>query len=341
MFQQTFIYKKTEHFMPKLYISRYGKHIEQFVELKQKLGYKFTTGAVILGMFDSMAADCQEATPGITKFLANRWGEKRPNESDRFHYDRVRYLLGFSSFLSDLGITSYKPRLPPSPKNTFIPYIFSRQEIDAIFEASNHLRAQVVVMGTSIFIIPALIRVLYSTGIRISEALALTDDDVNLEESFILIRDSKNGKERIIPISESLVEVCRDYIYYRDNLPLGRRPEKFFINIKGSSCTYCSVHAWFKKCLEAAEIPFLGRHKGPRIHDLRHTFAVNALANMAESGMDPYVSLPILSNYLGHQSLRGTEHYVRLTSSMFPTLISNVDQLCLDVFPRLPYYEAY
>ena len=76
------------------------------------------------------------------------------------------------------------------------------------------------------------------------------------------------------------------------------------------------------------------------MHDLRHTFAVTALAVMAEAGIDLYASLPILSAYLGHQSLDATNYYVRLTANMYPSLIKDVDMIYLDVFPKFRNYEA-
>lgn len=72
-----------------------------------------------------------------------------------------------------------------------------------------------------------------------------------------------------------------------------------------------------------------------RLHDLRHTFAVHSLAKMAEEGMDLYCSLPILSTYLGHQSLRATNNYVRLTSEMYPELIRKIDIIGFDIFPKM------
>lgn len=320
--------------MNRNYRSIYGKHIEQFINLKRKLGFKYTTGATILKSLDSMADQRKESSPDISKDFADKWCEKRPNESKRYHYERIRYLIIFSSYLCDIGILSYQPRLPPYPNNTFIPHIFSQEEINAIFMACDNLKAVKVGMRSPLISIPALIRVLYCTGIRINEALALTDEDVNLIDGQILIKDSKNGKERIIPISTSLVKVCKDYLHSRDKLPLYRKSKHFFITLQGKRCSYLGVYGWFRKCLEAANIPFKGGKHGPRIHDLRHTFAVTSLVGMAEEGMDLYVSLPILSTYLGHQSIQATEHYLRLTANMHPDLIRDVDLLCLDVFPK-------
>ena len=144
----------------------------------------------------------------------------------------------------------------------------------------------------------------------------------------------------MIPISDSLTAVCKEYVKYRDQLPLGKwKSGYFFVKLNGQKCGQ-SVRSWFKKLLERAEIPYTGRKVGPRVHDLRHTFAVTSLAKMADSGIDLYASLPVLSNYLGHQSIDATNHYVRLTASMYPDLLKNVDLVCLDVFPKFNNYEA-
>lgn len=288
---------------------------------------------------DRLAEKCGEKSLGITRSFAEKWAKKRPNESERYQYDRIRYLIQFSSYLCDLGIPSYLPRLPPSPKNTFIPYIYSREEMAAIFKACDALRLRAFQMQTNIISVPALIRLLYGTGIRISEALALRDEDVDLKNHYLRVKDCKNGKERIIPISDSLVTVCRDYLGYRNQLPLGRPPDRFFVRLDGKRCG-SGVRQWFIQCLQEAGIPYRGSKQGPRIHDLRHTFAVTSLANMAEAGIDLYVSLPILSTYLGHQSLGATDHYVRLTASMYPGLVKDVDLLCLNIFPKIHHYEA-
>jgi integrase len=326
--------------MIKSYKSIYGLHIKQFIEMKRTLGFKYNRGAVILAQIDSLAGERVEISSGITKEFAEKWGKKRTNESDYYQYQRIGFLTQLSSYILDLGIQSYIPKLPPFPQSTFIPYIYSQQEIEALFKASDELKLSNVQMDSCIFCMPALIRLLYSTGLRIGEALAMKMEDVNLDENYLRVRDSKNGKERIIPISDSLASVCKEYVRYLDQLPLGKRKSGyFFVKLDGSKCGP-SVWSWFKKCLNKAAIPYVGRWHGPRIHDLRHTFAVTSLANMAESGIDLYASLPILSNYLGHQSLKATDHYVRLTANMYPQLIKDLDMICLDVFPKFRNYEA-
>ena len=195
-------------------------------------------------------------------------------------------------------------------------------------------------MNSCLVCIPVLIRFLYSTGLRISEALALKKDDINLDENYLQVTDCKNGKERVIPISDSLALACKEYVRYRDILPISKsKSEHFFVKLDGGKCSENAVRVWFRKCLTKAGIPYGGKGQGPRVHDLRHTFAVTSLANMAESGVDLYVSLPILSSYLGHQSLSATNHYVRLTANMYPDLVHDVDNISLYVFPKFNNYE--
>lgn len=204
-----------------------------------------------------------------------------------------------------------------------------------MFDACDGLRTRYAIKESCMICMPVLLRMLYCTGIRIGEAIALRDGDIHLDEGYLLVNDSKNGKQRIIPISDSLVSVCREYLGYRNLLPSRKtRPGHFFVKVNGHKCGQ-AVRDWFKKCLDRTEIP-----NTARLHDLRHTFAVTSLAHMAESGTDLYASLPILSNYLGHQSIGATDHYVRLTANMYPDLINDMDTVCLDVFPKFRNYEA-
>lgn len=124
-------------------------------------------------------------------------------------------------------------------------------------------------MNSCLICMPALLRLLYASGIRIGEALAMKDGDVNLEENYLQLKDSKNGKERIIPISTSLVAVCMEYKKYRDQLPIKDRSGYFFTNATGNKCGQ-GVGRWFKKCLDKAAIHHTGQNHGPRVHDLRY-----------------------------------------------------------------------
>lgn len=325
--------------MNKHYQSIYGTHIRQFIEMKQKLGFKYNGASVILAQIDKLATELEINSSGITQAFAANWSQLRLGESEYSRYGRISILAQFSSFLCDLGIETYLPKRPPMPVCNFIPYIYTPQEIEAIFKAADELRLQISFKSSSLIAVPAIIRLLYSTGLRIGEALALKDEDINLEQQYLRVLDSKNAKERIIPIDLSLVAVCQQYKSYRDQLPGKENQSPYFFTNGNRPPSGNSVRDWFRKCLELAAIT--GKSTQPRLHDLRHTFAVRALANMAEAGMDLYVSLPILSTYLGHQSLRATDHYVRLTKSIYPDLIDKLDIFYLDVFPQFRNYDTH
>jgi integrase len=323
-----------------IYNSVYSRNIYQFIELKRKLGFKYETVPRILKQIDKFADERNEIQEGITREFARKWCELRLHETESNRYTRISILSQFSSYLIDLGIDSFIPKLPPYPLGKFIPHIFSHNEVNAMFEASDNLKSITVIPESCLMSIPPLIRLLYATGLRIGEALQLKNDDVNVEERYLRVKDSKNGQERIIPISSSLASVCQNHIDSKSRFLKKKQEAFFFTNLNGKKCSHIGVSNWFKKILRTAGIPYLGRTQGPRIHDLRHTFAVHSLANMAESGIDLYASLPILSNYLGHRSIAATNHYVRLTENMYPGLIKDIDKICLDVFPQFRNYET-
>jgi len=318
----------------------YAQYIRDFINMKRSLGFKYENQEHILLQFDRLTTEEGETKVGISKELADKWCERRSNESDRSRYFRCVCISQLSSYLCNLGIRSYIPRLPPF-QSTFTPYIYSKKEIASIFNAADALITPKRIMNSIIFIVPTLIRLLYGTGIRVGEALYLQNKDVNLSENYILVKDSKNSKQRIIPISESLSEVCQDYINHREKLPVLQSDDSpFFISLNGCACIKRTFYRYFRIVLKAAGIPYTGNHRGPRIHDIRHTSACHAMVNLAESGVDLYTSLPILSTYLGHQSLDATNGYVRLTATMYPDLLKDVDMICLNVFPNIENYET-
>jgi len=308
------------------FYSVYGPLMKQFIDLKRSAGYKYVDVEHDCARFDKFAADRNEINISITKELAEAFGKKRANESDKTRYNRIQTIRTFSAYLANLGYSSFIPQLPPL-KSTFTPYIFSKEEMKRFFAVCDNLQPTRNHLGSMVFIMPCLFRILYGTGIRIGEAMALRCEDVNLIEKHLVIHDSKNGKDRLVPISDSLAQVCSDYFTYSQQLRSNECKSAFFVSPSGGSFHYKVPHNWFKRILYKADIPYSGRSIGPRLHDLRHTFSVHSLADMAEAGTDLYYSLPVLSAYLGHQSVTATDRYVRLTTDMFPSIMKQLSEL--------------
>jgi integrase len=189
-------------------------------------------------------------------------------------------------------------------------------------------------MNGALFIMPALVRLLFATGLRIGEALSLKAEDVNLDANFLIVRKSKNGKERMVPFTDSLSKVLAQYIRYREKLPC-IRGNRFFIKPNGEDCRCSSINYWWIKILSIAKIPRRGNEPGPRIHDARHAFCVKSMKKMTEEGKDLYYALPVLSTYVGHSKLSSTDRYVRMAADMYPDLLGKTESICTYIFPEL------
>ncbi|MEL7599146.1 MAG: tyrosine-type recombinase/integrase [Proteiniphilum sp.] len=165
--------------------------------------------------------------------------------------------------------------------------------------------------------------------------------DVNLMDKYLVLHDNKNGKDRMVPISNSLAVVCEEYLKHSEQYRTNYDSKRFFIkpNVKpfGSEAAY----KWFRKLIYEAGISYQGRGIGPRLHDFRHTFSVHTLVSMAENGLDMYYSLPILSTYLGHQSVASTDKYVRLTAEMFPLILQKTNELYPYLFSKIYKLQDY
>lgn len=309
-------------------------YIADFIRLKRGLGYKAERIEGGLWAFDTFAKDKGNTEIALPKELVEEWCAKRPNETTKTWGHRANCLRQLSTYLFNLGYNAYIPKSHYIKQDNPVPYIYSDAELEAIFTATDTLVQRRDSPHYCLFPVPAMIRMLAGTGIRLGEAVDLLDKDVDLERNCLTLRDTKNRRERFVPISESLSEVCRQYRKYRSLLPY-IHSDTFFVKQNGTKCTNESFGHWWNMILKKAGIPHLGKQRGPRVHDLRHTFCVKTLARLAREGKDLYYIMPILSMYIGHLSLRATDRYVRLTSEMFPELLSQTDSICTYIYPGL------
>lgn len=329
--------RKEGFFMNKLnYQSIYAPYFKQFIAIKNGLGYTSLRAQWVFLELDSFFLDKDVREIGITQQQIEQWRATRINDAQCTIYDKYSILTQFCKYMCRIGYDCYIPRLPRKISG-FTPYIFTNKQMMDIFQACDHYELYDRHLNTTLFIIPAVIRLLYGTGLRINEALSLKNKDMDFDKKCLYVRKSKNGDERISPLSETLVIVLKQYLQYRDRMPLPRiNDEKnfFFVSPIGTRCMQGVVYDWFRKALAASGIPHQGNHKGPRLHDLRHTFAVHSLVKMSKSGLDMYYSLPLLSICLGHRSLKSTDQYVRLTAEIYQDLLKDDKEISDYVFPK-------
>lgn len=302
-----------------------------YVEFKRSLGYKMQYNFALRNL-DSFLHRHGYKSICLTENILSKWCERRPNEGDHSRYSRIDAVRNFVFYLERLGYSSFIPQLPKRYTTTFKPYIFSHEEMTHFFTACDALDYHTN-YHSSYPVLPALFRLLYACGLRISEALALRYEDVNLTDGHVTIHETKNGEERRLPLSGSLRAVLTHYnTEYRAKFC---SKNYFFVKQNGTPCTRDNIYRKFRIILFKAGISHGGKGKGPRVHDLRHTFSVHSLAQMADQGLDLYYCLPLLSKYLGHKSLSATDSYVRLTAEMYPRLLNEVNRICGFVFPQI------
>ncbi|MCM1224241.1 MAG: tyrosine-type recombinase/integrase [Lachnospiraceae bacterium] len=313
------------------YTSILAPYINGLLRVKEAAGYNMRAAKHVFKELDVYVASLGVTEPVLTEEIISGWAATRINDRKNTLYAKYALINQLSRYIIHNGGESYVPRLPRYPNSDFTPYIFTEKEISDILA-----KADTLVPKThyeNIMVIPAILRLLYATGMRISEALSLTNRDVDTDNGILLIRNTKNQQDRKIPIKGSLVSVLVQYRKYRDMMPLkhtGDADKLFFIKPDGSSVSPGCIYTRFRKIYTSCGIKYVGDQRGPRVHDLRHTFAVHTLAAMSRAGIDLYTSMPILSVYLGHKSIWMTEKYVRLTTSMYPeieTKCTECDQL--------------
>ena len=214
------------------------------------------------------------------------------------------------------------------------PYVFTDEEVRRLFAAIDAQRMSSY--SNKAIVDPVLFRVLYGTGLRISEALKLTISDVDTRAGTLRIRDSKNGAGRTIPITSRLTATLNAYLTAAH--PAAEPSDiVFYSRAPGRQTNQATVYMRFRGYLADAGIPhFPG---GPHPHSLRHGFAVANLRRWAATGQDLAVMLPYLACYMGHADLRGTQYYLRLTADAYPDVIEKAQIRFGYVIPAAPEDE--
>lgn len=316
--------------------SVFAPYEADFVAQKRALGCKYNAAVEVLNLFDDFCVEHGLSEPVLDEQLYNSWCRKKPSENDTTHYMRVQYINMFSKFLSDNGISAPTAFYPlPRKSKTFVPYIFTMDEISQLFNAidqANVLPAH----GSPIrhLVHPVLFRTLYGCGLRVSEAARLKKADIDLDTGTVIIRMAKGGKDRMVVLSDSLLRACRDYRTHPEIV--GFESEYFFPARNHGFYDDSSLYADFRKYLHLSGIPHRGRGNGPRMHDLRHTFAVHVLNSWAAQGKDLYTCLPILQQYLGHASITSTEKYLQLVPSAYNQVTGTFEAKFPGLFPEVP-----
>lgn len=312
----------------------YAQLCKEFIAQKRALGYRYEAEERQLHYFDEFSKPFYVDKMCLPKALVEAWVAIRPYEAEKSRQHRVTVIREFARFMIACECEAYI--LPPQKKkaaSNFVPYIFTKAEITRLLNTAE----QIPVRAVSPYIhmvMPVLLRVLYGCGLRASEVLTLRVTDVNLEAGTMTIRHSKFDNSRLVPMSDSLKEACKRYAAM---MPVPRTQESpFFPNRFGQEIGIRGIYGQYRALLWRAGISHGGRGNGPRLHDLRHTFAVHSMRQLIKNGRDLYAVSPILSTYLGHRSLAATQKYLRLVAEIQPELVQRFEDRFAGVVPGRP-----
>lgn len=317
--------------------SSLGDLIIGYIEEKKAVGYKFKKGSSLLKQFDHLATNEHLVGMHLPKEIVLLWTKKRANETTSTRSGRISIIRGLAMYMVRLGYEAYVfPAATISiNRYSYVPYIFSETEIRNIFTiCDNYLISDV--SPKRHLILPLLFRILYGCGLRISEAVHLKIQDIDLNKGVLFIRDTKFGKERNVPMAETLIAHCR--LYLEKNHYMVSNDDFLFPSPFGGYYSESTIYRLFREIIWKANISHSG--KGPRLHDFRHTFAVHCLKKWVLNGEDITNLLPYLSVFLGHVDLRGTQHYLRLTADLYPQITIAVEQKFSSLIPEVSFNEA-
>jgi integrase/recombinase XerD len=316
-----------------VYESFFKNYIQSHVDLKQAIGYKYDAEADHLKRFDQFLVENYPFATSLTKEIVLNWCRKKTYEAQANQCARASILRQFAKYLDSIGVEAYI--IPkgyfPSEKQ-YVPHIFTRDELSRFFVQTDQCR-YCSEFPSRHLIMPVLFRMIYTCGLRVSEARLLKVGDVDLENGILTIQHSKMDNSRLVPVSDSLAERCRRYS--KEVHPFSP-PEDYFFPASGDKpMTIGNVYKNFRKFLWQAGISHNGRGYGPRVHDFRHTYAVHCLKKWVEQEKDLAAYLPVLKTYLGHDSFEETAYYLRLTADVFPEITLKLETWYPEIIPML------
>ncbi|WP_373230614.1 tyrosine-type recombinase/integrase [Cohnella sp.] len=318
------------------FTGKFAPLCETFLKQKQALGYSYSTQSYLLKRFDDFSNSFDVVDYSLSRELVLAWIKRKPNEVPTTQSNRKKMIRQFAIFLNAQGYQSYVlPKQRSTPKMN-VPYIFTKQEIEALFAALDNTNPSSLSPHAH-EVMALLFRLLYGCGLRISEAVRLRIRDVDLKAGVLTIRKAKHDKDRLIPMSKSVAEKCRSYF---QKCLIHSSNDDFLFQTKWKK-PYRTDHIGkrFRELLREIGIPYCGRTKGPRLHDLRHTFAVHCLNQWATEGIDVQCALPYLSTYLGHNSVSATGWYLRLTAEVYPQIVERFENQFGQVMPEYDWSD--
>jgi integrase len=282
-----------------------------YVATRRSLGYQMDAVARLLNSY----IDHLEASGAVTVTVANalEWATRPADALPIWWCRRLSVVRGFARHLSAFDSLCQVP-----PTNLLAvgyarvtPYIYSTEEVEALVHAAGTLAQPLPAASCQ-----AIISLLAVSGMRVGEAVALARSDVDLAAGVVTVVKGKYGASRHVPLHPSTVEMLDRYARRRDRICPAPAADRFFLTSAGTAVSAGWLEQTFAKLLAQAQITTPPGHRRPRIHDLRHRFAVVTLRDWYRDGVDVRTRLPVLSTMLGHVTPAATYYYLTSTPNL-------------------------
>ncbi len=281
--------------------------LEEYLTVRRALGFELRLPGAALAQFVDFAE--REGASFITIDLALRWAQQPAGVQPARWATRLSMVRHFARYCCAADPRTEVPPdgLLPHRYRRKPPYLYNETEIDRLIAAARQLPSPT---GLRAVTYSTLFGLLAVTGMRLSESFGLDREDVDLSRGLLTLRHTKFGKSRWVPVHRSTQHVLQKYQRRRDRLYPHPKDPSFFLAERGTRLTDSAVRATFIKLSHQIGLRKLSDRRGPRLHDLRHAFAVRTLLGWYRAGLDVERELPKLSTYLGHAHVRHTYWYL-------------------------------
>lgn len=300
-------------------MSRLQKAIENYVEMRRALGYKLGEARTLLSDFACFLKE--QRASFITIPLAVQWAQQNPTAQPAHWAKRLAIVRCFARYWSATDSRTQIPPwgLLPHRPNRARPYLYTDKEIERLLHAAQQLGG---LRGLTYYCLFGLLCV---TGIRISEALNLRSENVDLAAGLLTICGAKFGKSRLVPIHATTQRVLSEFVRYRDRT-FAKELFYFFISRCGTRLDGGRVRHTFYRLSRQIGLRGPTDSHGPRLHDFRHRFAVATLVQWYRSNQDVEQRLPVLSTYLGHVHVSDTYWYLTACPELMGLAVQRLER---------------
>ncbi|MDO9527525.1 MAG: tyrosine-type recombinase/integrase [Syntrophales bacterium] len=302
-----------------IFSSPLGKSMQNFITFSRAQGKSYHQEERTLCHFDRFLISYSAPPKQLSDSILRKWNNQFLDRSEAHRYKSFSVVRQFCLYLRrfDAGIYTPDTSLSPPCPQSFIPYIYSKKEIVTLLRRLRKSKPsrQYPLRPQMLYI---LVLLLYTTGMRISEAMKLRLKDIDWKEEKIYIRETKFFKSRTVPLSPSMVKELKSYFQLREQARLPTDPESFlFQNLhRPRPCDNSTISKLFRQALRDLGLKPKQGKGGPRIHDLRHTFATYRLEEWYRKGEDIQSMLGLISTYLGHVGIASTQRYLTMTTEL-------------------------